>query len=223
MFWSPSFSMDHLMNLRRQELESVIGFFGSKSNLVLEIGAGSGFQSNLISKKGYSIEAIDVESSNYYLDRIWNVKDYNGSQIPFPDDYFNVVYTSNVMEHVVELEKLNSEIYRVLKKDGIVVHVIPSSAWRFFTSVTHMVKYWTIPKVHGEHSNDIFDEFFKFGMNFWRSVFNKEYFKIQTIESNKLFYTGTSLFGRYLSIRMRVILSRVFSSSCNIYVLEPKI
>ena len=38
--------------------------------------------------------------------------------IPYEEDTFNVVHASSVMEHVLDIEKSFSEIYRVLKPGG---------------------------------------------------------------------------------------------------------
>jgi len=49
------------------------------------------------------------------------------------------VFSSNVLEHVTHLAVILKEIARVTKPDGVVVHILPSSAWRFWTSLTHYV------------------------------------------------------------------------------------
>jgi ubiquinone/menaquinone biosynthesis C-methylase UbiE len=45
--------------------------------------------------------------------------------IPFPDMYFDLIISDQVFEHVQDQEKVFREIYRVLKRDGVSVHVIP--------------------------------------------------------------------------------------------------
>src|SRR5262245_3274993 len=46
--------------------------------------------------------------------------------IPFPDGTFDLVYSSNVLEHVMELDPVFRECARVLKPDGLAVHVYPA-------------------------------------------------------------------------------------------------
>ena len=41
------------------------------------------------------------------------------------------------MEHVNHLPQMMSEIRRVLKPEGTAIHILPSPAWRFWTSVAH--------------------------------------------------------------------------------------
>jgi SAM-dependent methyltransferase len=97
---------------------------------ILEIGAGTGWQARELSRLGYEVCAIDIPTSNHGANRIWPIVDFDGSHIPFPDASFDVVYSSNVLEHVYELETLNTEMARVLKPGGHAIHYVPTSAWR---------------------------------------------------------------------------------------------
>ena len=106
-------------------------------NIILEIGAGSGWQSQKLSENGHSVEAIDIDNSSYSKIRIWPVTNYDGKHIPFPDDHFDIVFTSNVLEHVPHVIAFQHEIKRVLKSDGISVNIVPSGSWRFWTNVAH--------------------------------------------------------------------------------------
>jgi hypothetical protein len=48
-----------------------------------------------------------------------------------------VVFTSNVLPHISHLELFQKEILRVLKPKGIVLHILPTTGWRFWTFVIH--------------------------------------------------------------------------------------
>src|SRR5262249_30988896 len=65
------------------------------------------------------------------------VEVYDGSHIPFPDNHFDIVFSSNVLEHVRDVPTMLRETRRVLKNDGVAIHVLPSSSWRFWTLITH--------------------------------------------------------------------------------------
>ena len=49
-----------------------------------------------------------------------------GEAIPFPDDYFDLVYSSNVLEHVNDPPRVIEEIVRVLKPGGCAQIVVPN-------------------------------------------------------------------------------------------------
>ena len=97
---------------------------------ILEIGAGTGWQARELASRGYEVSAIDIPTSNHGQARIWPIIDYDGRLIPFPDKSFDIVYSSNVLEHVEDIKTLNNEIVRVLRSGGMAIHYVPTSAWR---------------------------------------------------------------------------------------------
>jgi SAM-dependent methyltransferase len=153
---------------------------------------------------------------------VWPVTDYDGRQIPFEDGTFDVVFSSNVLEHVPHVVEFQKEIHRVLKPDGVVVHVLPSSSWRVWTSMTHLMKYWTLDRVHGEHAGNSFSEVYYFSRRWWTRIFRETGWRIVSRGSNELFYTGNSVVASRLSMDTRRKLARVLGASCNVFVLRKK-
>jgi 2-polyprenyl-3-methyl-5-hydroxy-6-metoxy-1,4-benzoquinol methylase len=128
----------HLQLLRQYEMELAVGEFPTQGN-VLEIGAGAGWQAKLMHELGYRVSAIDIAGSRYARDRVFPVITFDGSRIPFANSSFDVIFSSNVLEHVFDLDILEREMHRVLRPDGMVIHVVPSASWRFWTLITHHV------------------------------------------------------------------------------------
>jgi SAM-dependent methyltransferase len=126
------FSLEGLHQIRDAEMDAVVSCFPPGAR-VLEIGAGTGYQALAIKQRGFEVEAIDLPQSNYTQDRLFPITDYDGRHIPFPDASFDVVFSSNVLEHVVELAPLQAEIKRVLRPGGSCLHLLPTHAWRFWT------------------------------------------------------------------------------------------
>ncbi|UTW58950.1 class I SAM-dependent methyltransferase [Kordiimonas sp. SCSIO 12603] len=83
---------------------------------VLIIGGGTKGHGidQILSLEKANIVSVDVYPSNY-VDIICD-----GSNLPFPDKYFDVVITQSVIEHVLTPHKLVNEIHRVLNNNGIV-------------------------------------------------------------------------------------------------------
>jgi len=129
------FSIMHLNTLRGAEVERVVAWFAPGAR-VLELGAGTGQQSRELAARGFTVEAIELPESNYAGDRLFPITDYDGRHIPFPDRSFDIVYSSNVLEHVPDLVQIHKEIRRVLRSDGRAVHVLPTHAWRFWTTIS---------------------------------------------------------------------------------------
>lgn len=130
------FSIEFLHVIRHHELAFVERYLPVRAR-ILEIGGGTGLQAKLLSERGFDMVSIDLPQSNYADQRVFPVVDYDGSTIPFPDQSFDVVFSSNVLEHVREPGRLHNEIRRVLRSGGYCLHAMPSGAWSFWTIVTH--------------------------------------------------------------------------------------
>ncbi|MCX7591028.1 MAG: class I SAM-dependent methyltransferase [Kiritimatiellae bacterium] len=124
--------------VRRQELEHVLPHIPAQAK-ILELGAGAGFQAKVFAELGFEITALDVPQNRYHSSRVWDVMEYDGHHIPFEDNTFDVVFTSNVLEHVHDLHTFLAETRRVLRETGLAIHVVPSATWRVWTNVAHYV------------------------------------------------------------------------------------
>lgn len=133
------FSTEFLHIIREFEIEEIANHFPLGAS-VLEIGGGTGIQAKQLADRGYKVTTIDVAVSNYKKDRVYPVIDYDGKVFPFEDGTFDVVFSSNVLEHIVDLAQVHRESRRVLKPDGYCVHVMPTAAWRFWTGVANYVE-----------------------------------------------------------------------------------
>lgn len=130
------FSVEHLNTLRCAEIDKIVRHFRPAGARVLEVGAGTGQQALELRRRGFSVEAIEIPSSNYAQDRLFPIVDFDGRHIPFADHSFDIVFSSNVLEHVPDLVQMHSEIRRVLKPSGYAVHILPTHAWRFWTTLS---------------------------------------------------------------------------------------
>ena len=100
---------------------------------VLDFGAGAGRHVAEFRAAGYDAVGVDqrfvshVEGSapEQYLHRV-APPDY---VLPFDADSFDLVFSTSVMEHVVEPGRALAEIARVLRPGGVSIHCFPSR-WR---------------------------------------------------------------------------------------------
>jgi len=123
-----------LKPIRIAELDLALSYF-PKTGRVLEIGAGAGWQAKYISQKGYEVSAIDINNNSYEVEESYPIIKYDGFNIPFPDAYFDVVFSSNVLEHIPHVVEFQNEIRRVIKDNGTVIHLVPTNLWKFWATI----------------------------------------------------------------------------------------
>ncbi|MHC4268337.1 MAG: class I SAM-dependent methyltransferase [Planctomycetota bacterium] len=240
-------SPEQIQRIREHELRTILPEL-PKGCSILEIGAGTGGQAKLLSEEGYSVKAIDIKTSQHAQKLVWPVTIYDGKVIPFQNESFDIVFSSNVLEHISHVNTFQNEIKRVLKPCGTAIHFLPSGSWRFCTIVTHYIyisklilliinlgvfhknqrikmlalkmklKKSFFPSRHGTRGNAV-SEIFYFSRFYWSNLFTKTGWTITKHTFNNLIYTGYSVFDTRLSIRYRKILSFFLGSSCHTYML----
>lgn len=248
------FDLQHLRAIRLRELDQVIGLIPRGAE-ILEIGGGTGWQAAELATHGFRVCSIDLADSAYASQRVFDVQAYDGAHIPFPDHSFDVVFSSNTLEHIKDVGSLLNEARRVLKPGGFGVHLMPTPAWRVWTGITYYP--WLagmaaraligsrdspanvfmtharskenlaalafralVPPRHGETGNALL-EVGLFSRWRWQGVFREAGWSVERSHVVRLFYTGHSLFGRRLGLRVRERLARVLGGSCRLYVVHP--
>lgn len=100
---------------------------------VLDFGAGAGRHVTEFRAAGYEALGVDQQftshSSGLASERFLHLVAAPDYVLPFDADSFDLVYSTSVMEHVVDPGRALAEIARVLRPDGISIHCFPSR-WR---------------------------------------------------------------------------------------------
>ncbi len=98
-------------------------------NKILNIGIGPGILENNLKKLGYEIYALDPSKNVVNELNKFGIKSKVGQieSIPFPDNKFDCVIASEIIEHipVENLQISIREISRVLKSNGILLTTVP--------------------------------------------------------------------------------------------------
>ena len=132
-------AIDWINIVREVEFSRVLSLYRARFEGadVLELGSGTGIQLKAISKLAKSAVGIDLRNGDYSIHRVANVLDYDGATIPFPDSSFDLIFSSNVLEHLTDEERLYSEMARVLRPGGTAIHVVPTCSWRLWCWISH--------------------------------------------------------------------------------------
>lgn len=99
--------------------------------IFLDIGCGRGeFLKGFIScgVKGYAVDQSSI-ARKYCPEAELRKSDIENDGIPYPDNFFDVVYSKSVVEHFHYPERLIREMYRVLKPGGLAITLCP--AWEY--------------------------------------------------------------------------------------------
>jgi len=98
----------------------------------LDIGCAEGWIVSELIKLG--VNAYGIDGSSYALSKVeQSVKErvfqvnLNDGKIPFPDGYFDVIFSSHTIEHVHRIDNYLKELNRVMKEGGKAWIITPDS------------------------------------------------------------------------------------------------
>ncbi len=87
-----------------------------KYKKILSVGVGSGKIETAFAKDGCMVYGVDVVDK--CKTKKFNFRLIKDEKLPYPDNYFDLVISNHVIEHVNNQELHLNEIYRVLKNKG---------------------------------------------------------------------------------------------------------
>ncbi|MBT3994682.1 MAG: class I SAM-dependent methyltransferase [Chloroflexi bacterium] len=94
---------------------------------VLELGAGDGVQTAVLRSIFPGVVPVDIAPSG----EVEGMVIADAANLPFEDGSFDLIFSSNVLEHVEQLDVAFSEMKRVLAPGGIMIHSMPTGTWKF--------------------------------------------------------------------------------------------
>lgn len=131
-------AFDYVMNrydLERRLQVLIDDFLGDcdlQSLYALDAGAGTGWGSCRLKGRGARVVSMDIGPRLVRLaasrcDTIGVVGDL--LKVPFPNDTFDIVFSTEVIEHTPNPRQAVRELYRVLKPSGRLALSTPNKAW----------------------------------------------------------------------------------------------
>jgi len=120
-------------NLYWERIKTAINFAQIKDeHVLLDIGCHEGQFFKIVRKSNKictcygidiepAVENLNIENCKF---KVADVKD-----LPFEDNYFDVVFALSTLEHIEDLDVVIKEIKRVLKPKGSVILSSPTESW----------------------------------------------------------------------------------------------
>jgi len=94
---------------------------------ILDIGCGTGAELEILKNFG-NVTALDKEKNSLNLAKKYGVKILEGDieKIELPNNYYDAICCFDVLEHLINDEKVIKKIYYSLKKDGYLFFTAPA-------------------------------------------------------------------------------------------------
>ena len=124
-WWNSKHSLRQMVPIKFDYFSKQIG--NLKGLNILDVGCGGGLLSEEFAKSGAEVTGIDISENALKIaithalenDLTIDYKSGYAENIPANDNTFDVVICADCLEHVNNLEKVISEVSRVLKDSGI--------------------------------------------------------------------------------------------------------
>ena len=120
----------HNESYLRTYIDLVSGY-SKPGSQILEIGGGNGLAARLLNQLGYHVISTDISLLFLKDAKKWNNEKLtyavcDALDLPFKTESFDVVCSSELIEHVPDAERALSEMARVVKKGGKIIIAGPN-------------------------------------------------------------------------------------------------
>lgn len=114
-----------------KRLTEIVGEFSGfrQTNRLLDIGFGAGTILQIASEQKWQAFGIEVSAPAVEHAKKLGFEVFHGvlEAAKYPDDYFDVITASEILEHLPEPQKLLDEVARILRPDGLFWATTPSA------------------------------------------------------------------------------------------------
>ena len=125
-----------------------------KNPKILDFGCSWGYGSYQLNKSGFDVESYEIsESRRKFKKEKLNIKTIDNLD-NIKDEYFDIFFSSHVLEHVPNLNYILNLANRITKKNGLFIAFTPNGSFSHKKKNSNWNKLWGM--VHPNFLNEIF-------------------------------------------------------------------
>lgn len=118
----------------RLRVKTALKMIGESPQRILDYGCSVGAAARIFTEAGHEVVGVDISSSAIAVARAsvstatFETID-SESQLPFPDESFDVCFCGETVEHLFDVRGFIREVHRVLVKNGLFLLTTPYHGW----------------------------------------------------------------------------------------------
>lgn len=155
---------------------------------ILDLGCGEGVFARISFGKGKIDVGLDIDKKSARLAEksgsYQKVVVAKGSKIPYPDNYFKTVVSNSVLEHIEDLDAVFNEVYRVLKKKGRFIFIVPDKStaeYFFYAKFLEKINLKVLANMYIKLKNKLFRYAHLENKKFWEEISHRGGFRIKKV------------------------------------------
>lgn len=122
---------ERLLSSAQVLIENISKYIPNNKTRMLEIGAGLGYTLKIARDKGWEVFGTEISpfAARYAQEQL-GIKMFSGSleEAKFPEEFFDFVIMTHVLEHLPDPSKALEQIFHILKNSGILYVIVPNIA-----------------------------------------------------------------------------------------------
>ena len=186
---------------RNRLLQNIVAHAPELTGSLMDFGCGSKPYRSLFKVDKYVGDDFENPGHPHWNEQIDVF--YDGQKIPFEDEYFDAVFSTEVFEHIFNLEEILKEINRVMKVSGKILitcpfaiceHEVPNDFARYSSyAIKYIFEKNGFEIIHQEKTGNNVETIFQLWITYVHQHITPFFRKIPVIRSAFRFITYTSL------------------------------